>query len=110
MDPAGLRLVLLAVSVGVHRIRTGECAERELRHPPNRRQHAGDHPLAADNWKNFGKVGTFPVDGQVYAQPLYVSGVAIGGATYNVVYVATMHNSIFAFNADTPQSPRRFGK
>jgi uncharacterized protein (TIGR03437 family) len=56
------------------------------------------------NWANFGKVGTFPVDGQVYAQPLYVSGVAIGGTNYNVLYVATMHNSIFAFNADAPQS------
>jgi len=56
------------------------------------------------NWSNFGKVGTYPVDGQVYAQPLYVAGVAIGGTTYNVVYVATMHNSIFAFNADAPQS------
>ncbi len=44
------------------------------------------------------------MDGQVYAQPLYVSGVAIGGVNYNVVYVATMHNSIFAFNADAPQS------
>jgi uncharacterized protein (TIGR03437 family) len=56
------------------------------------------------NWSNFGKVGTYPVDGQVYAQPLYVSGVSIGGVNYNVVYVATMHNSVFAFNADAPQS------
>ncbi|HEX5226294.1 MAG TPA: IPT/TIG domain-containing protein [Bryobacteraceae bacterium] len=56
------------------------------------------------NWQSFGKVGTFPVDGAVYAQPLYVAGVAIGGATYNVLYVATMHNSVYAFNADAPQS------
>ena len=56
------------------------------------------------NWSTFGKVGTYPVDGQVYAQPLYVTGVAIGGATYNVLYVATMNNSVFAFNADAPQS------
>lgn len=56
------------------------------------------------DWSKFGKIGTFPVDGQVYAQPLYVSGVAIGGTTYNVVYVATMNNSVFAFNADAPQS------
>jgi uncharacterized protein (TIGR03437 family) len=55
------------------------------------------------NWNTFGKTGTFPVDGQVYAQPLYVTGVAISGVTYNVLYVATMHNSIYAFNADTPQ-------
>ncbi len=55
-------------------------------------------------WSTFGKVGAYPVDGQVYAQPLYVAGVAMGGATYNVLYVATMHNSIYAFNADAPQS------
>jgi uncharacterized protein (TIGR03437 family) len=56
------------------------------------------------DWTKFGKAGTFPVDGQVYAQPLYVSDVSIGGASVNVLYVATMHDSIFAFNADTPQS------
>lgn len=55
------------------------------------------------NWNNFGKLGTLPVDGQVYAQPLYVTGVGIGGTEYNVLYVATMHDSVFAFNADAPQ-------
>lgn len=55
------------------------------------------------DWDTFGKAGSFPVDGQVYAQPLYVTGVAIGGTKYNVVYVATMHDSVYAFNADTPQ-------
>lgn len=50
---------------------------------------------------SFGKLGSFPVDGQVYAQPLYVSGVTIPGVgKRNVVIVATMHNSIFAFDAD----------
>lgn len=57
------------------------------------------------NWNNFGKVGTFPVDGQVYAQPLYVPGVTIAGKQYNVVYVVTQHNSVYAFNADAPQAP-----
>lgn len=53
----------------------------------------------------FGKIGTFPVDGQIYAQPLYVSGVPIAGAgKRNVVYVASMHNSVYAFDADQPQS------
>ncbi|HTW66440.1 MAG TPA: IPT/TIG domain-containing protein [Bryobacteraceae bacterium] len=56
------------------------------------------------NWSTFGKVGTLPVDGQVYAQPLYVSGVSIGGTKYNVLYVVTMADSVFAFNADAPQS------
>jgi uncharacterized protein (TIGR03437 family) len=40
------------------------------------------------------------VDGQVYAQPLYVSGLAIAGTTRNVLFVATQHNSIYAFDAD----------
>ena len=51
----------------------------------------------------FGKLGAFPVDGQVYAQPLYVSGLSIPGVgTRNVVFVVTMHDSVFAFDADAP--------
>jgi len=56
------------------------------------------------NWSSFGKVGTFAVDGQVYAQPLYVPDVMIAGKKYNVLYVVTMHNSVYAFNADAPQT------
>lgn len=56
---------------------------------------------ATVNAATFGKVGEFPVDGQVYAQPLYVSGLSIGGGLHNVLFVATMHNSIYAFDADS---------
>ncbi|MGD0777517.1 MAG: hypothetical protein ABSC05_32385 [Candidatus Solibacter sp.] len=48
----------------------------------------------------FGELGVLPVDGQVYSQPLYVSGLAISGGRRNVVYVTTMHNSVYAFDAD----------
>ena len=49
----------------------------------------------------FGKLGVFSVDGQVYAQPLVVSGQSISGrGTHNVVFVSTMHNSVYAFDAD----------
>ena len=48
----------------------------------------------------FGKLFAQPVDGQVYAQPLYVSGVKIGGVAHNVIYVATENDSVYAFDAD----------
>jgi len=50
----------------------------------------------------FGKLFTRPVDGQIYAQPLYVPGLAIAGHSHNVVFVATMHDSMYAFDADDP--------
>ncbi|HZR28040.1 MAG TPA: hypothetical protein VFA71_04615, partial [Terriglobales bacterium] len=53
------------------------------------------------NVNQFGLLLKAPVDNQVYAQPLIVSGVNIGGGTHNVVYVATTSNSVYAFDADT---------
>jgi hypothetical protein len=43
----------------------------------------------------FGKLFSMPVDGQVYAQPLYVPSVSISGASHNVVYIATENNSVY---------------
>jgi len=51
---------------------------------------------------NFGKQWSCPVDGAVYAQPLYVANLSIGGGNHNVVIIATMHDSVYAFDADNP--------
>ena len=57
------------------------------------------------NTTSFGKIASFPVDGQIQAQALYIAGVRIpGNGMHNVVYVATMHNSVYAIDADAPQS------
>ena len=53
------------------------------------------------NKAEFGKLFTQPVDGMVIGQALYLPGVAIPGAgMHNVMYVATMHDSVYAFDAD----------
>ena len=55
------------------------------------------------NARSFGKLFQREVDGAIYAQPLYVANVqTASGAKRNVVYVATMHNSVYAFDADDP--------
>jgi len=48
----------------------------------------------------FGKLWSCPVDGDIYAEPLYVANLSIGTGVHNVVIVATEHDSVYAFDAD----------
>jgi len=53
------------------------------------------------NATTFGTIASLPVDGLVAAEPLYASNVNIPGTgLHNVVYVATLHDTVYAFDAD----------
>jgi hypothetical protein len=74
----------------------------------------------------FGKIGFYPVDGRVDAEPMYASNVTVPGkGTHNVLIVPTEHDSVYAFDADsgsilwqtsmlaggeTPSDPRNCGQ
>lgn len=58
------------------------------------------------NSATFGTLFRLPVNGSVYAQPLYLSGVTIPGkGVHNVLYVCTMEDIVYAFDADTGGAP-----
>jgi hypothetical protein len=52
------------------------------------------------NTSSFGKLFSCSADGAIYAQPLWVASVNIGGGIHNVIIAATMRDSVYAFDAD----------
>lgn len=85
-------------------------------HNDNRRSGANLGEIALKpfnvNVAGFGKLFELPVVGSTYAQPLFVPGAIVRERPHNVLYVATMHNEVFAFDADVSGPPlwqRRLG-
>jgi hypothetical protein len=65
--------------------------------------NAQEYALTASNVTSgsFGKLFSCIVDGAVYAQPLWIANSDLSGTRHNVVFVATQHDSLYAFDADT---------
>jgi hypothetical protein len=64
--------------------------------------NAQEYALTSSSLKttSFGKLFSCAVDGAVYTQPLWVPGLSISGGTHNVIFVATQHDTVYAFDAD----------
>src|SRR5215831_17913455 len=69
-------------------VRDGACLEEVTLTPSN------------VNSTQFGKLASYPVDGQIYGQPLYLPQLKMPSGTHDVVFVATQNNSVYAFDAD----------
>jgi hypothetical protein len=53
----------------------------------------------------FGLRTAHPVDGHMYAQPLYLPGLVLPSGVHNVVFAATEHDTVYAFDADADKAP-----
>ncbi len=69
--------------------------------------NAAEKSLAPSNVKpqTFGKLFSDQMDGYEYGEPLVMSNVTVGGTAHNVVYAATEHDSVYAFDADSQGAP-----
>jgi hypothetical protein len=95
---------LLLVLVGIAGVASGEVSVTTYQYDVSRDgQNSQETVLTPANVNStqFGKLFSVAVDGYVYAQPLYLANISIGGGTHNVLYVATEHDSVYAFDADS---------
>ncbi|HTS09993.1 MAG TPA: Ig-like domain-containing protein [Candidatus Eisenbacteria bacterium] len=89
--PVALAIATAQVSVLTHHndnSRTGQNVSEPYLAPSN------------VNKSQFGVLFTQPVDGMVVAEPLYVPNLQINGTQHNVVFVVTLHDGVYAFDAD----------
>src|SRR2546427_1278038 len=106
----GISLLMASALLAVYACRSGGTSPASSfagvftrRYDPQRTgQNRQEFILTPSNVNDstFGKLFACAVDGEAYAQPLYVANLLIQGGTHNVVLVATQNDSVYAFDAD----------
>src|SRR5215831_894913 len=75
-----------------------------MQHNDNTRAGLNNHETALTvanvNSAQFGKLFSLPVDDQVFSQPLVVGNLAVDSGKHNVVFIATVNNSVYAYDGD----------
>jgi hypothetical protein len=101
---AFLRITLITASFVFLSINSFAQTDVLMNHNDLRRTgwNSNETILATDNVSsgNFGEIFSRDVDDQIYAQPLVLSNISIGGGSHNIVIVASVNNSLYAFDAD----------
>ncbi|HXL23475.1 MAG TPA: hypothetical protein VOA78_13490 [Candidatus Dormibacteraeota bacterium] len=74
-------------------------------------QNTKEYALTTSTVKTatFGKLFSCTIDASAYAQPLWVANLSVNGAPHNVIYVASQHNTVYAFDADSPSCQNLWG-
>ncbi|HTS07990.1 MAG TPA: pyrrolo-quinoline quinone [Candidatus Eisenbacteria bacterium] len=97
-----LRSIIVALTLSAA---TGVCQDVLTYHNNNARNGLDVHEtrltLSNVNSSTFGLLFTLPADGLVDAEPLYISTLTVNGAKHNVLVIATEHDSVYAYDADT---------
>jgi hypothetical protein len=103
MKPLALACTILALTLAAtSQITTSQYDNARTGATPNERYLT---PLNV-NAKQFGKLGAFKVDGAVYAQPLFIPSVDLPQrkGRHDLIFIATEHDSVYAFDAYSPNS------
>ena len=105
---SGFSCVLASMSLALSALPAAAQVDVLTHHNDNSRTGANLHETVLTpsnvNARQFGMLFKRVLDDQLYTQPLVATGVSVGGGTHDLVYVTTVNNSVYAFDANDPDA------